>query len=225
MTVPRIARLSFAVLAAAWGLGALSASAQESHGPISLFNGKDLTGWTPVLDKKDANPADTWSVVDGVLKCTGKPAGYIKTDKEYENYIFRAEWRWPADSKGGNNGVLIHSTTPNALGVWPRSIEVQLMAGNAGDFWVIPDDAKITIPDQEKRQQGRRHINLTDGAEKPFGEWNQIEITSHDGTVKVKVNGTLVNEGTNSSERKGAISLQSEGAPIEFRNITIEPLR
>jgi hypothetical protein len=223
MTVSQLVHSSLLIATVA-GIG-LSASAQETRGPVTLFNGKDLTGWTPVLDPKDSDPAKTWSVENGILKCTGQPAGYIKTDKEYENYILRLEWRWPKGAKGGNNGVLIHSTTPGALGVWPRSIEVQLAQDNAGDFWVIPDDASIKIPDQAKRQHGRHHANLTDGSEKPTGEWNQMEITSHDGQVTVKVNGTLVNEGTDSSERKGAISLQSEGAPIEFRNITLEPLR
>lgn len=209
--------LTVAVVVAAMGV---RASAQD--GSIPLFNGKDLTGWTPVLDKEGADPKETWSVEDGILKCTGKPAGYIKTDKEYGDYVLTVDWRWPAGTEGGNNGVLVHSSTPRALGIWPKSIEVQLFKDNAGDFWVI--GTELDVPDEATRKEGRRHKNLTDGAEKPIGEWNTMEITCKGDTISVKVNGQLVNEATNCSETKGAISLQSEGAPIEYRNIVLKPL-
>ena len=66
-----------------------------------------------------------------------KPNGYIRTKDEYENYRLTLEWRWPEGGTPGNNGVLIHTTTPKELGVWPKSLEVQLAHENAGDFWVI----------------------------------------------------------------------------------------
>lgn len=206
------------------GVLLLSTAVLAQEKEEALFNGKDLTGWTAVLDKAGADPAETWSVVDGVLKCTGQPVGYIRTEKEYSDYVLTLEWRWPEGSKGGNNGVLVHTSKPGALGIWPRSIEVQLFTGNAGDFWVIPEDVTVKIPDQAKRQQGRRHLNLNDDAEKPIGEWNTMEVTCKGDTIRVKVNGKLVNEGTECSETKGAICLQSEGAPIEFRNIRIRPV-
>jgi hypothetical protein len=199
----------------------LRASAQEQ--PISLFNGKDLSGWTPVLAQEKADPARTWSVADGLLKCTGKPAGYIKTDQEFGDYVLTLEWRWPAGTEGGNNGVLVHASTPRALGIWPRSIEVQLQKGNAGDFWVI--GTELDVPDEAARKEGRRHKNLTDNSEKPLGEWNRLEITCKGDTIRVKVNDDLVNEATHCSVTRGAICLQSEGAPIEFRNIVLTPLR
>jgi hypothetical protein len=210
-------------LSSSLALLAVIGSARAEDGPKALFNGKDLTGWTAVFDAKDVDPAQTWSVSGGTLKCTGKPVGYIRTDRDdYENYRLVVEYRWPAEAKGGNNGVLIHSTTPNALGVWPKSVEVQLMAGNAGDFWTIGTD--LDVPNEEARKQGRRHVNLTDGSEKPFGEWNTMEITAKGDTVAVKVNGTLVNEANHLTATKGAISLQSEGAPIEFRKVELTPL-
>lgn len=190
--------------------------------PIKLFNGKDLSGWTAVLAEKGADPKQTWSVADGLLKCTGKPVGYIRTDKEYGDYVLTLQWRWPEGSKRGNNGVLVHTTEPGALGVWPRSIEVQLAQDNAGDFWVIGTELKV--PNPEGRVKGRRHLNLTDGSEKPAGEWNTFEITCKGDTILVKVNGDLVNEATDCNVTKGAISLQSEGAPIEFREIVLTPL-
>jgi hypothetical protein len=210
--------LTFAAVFAAL---ALRASAQDQ--PISLFNGKDLSGWTPVLAQEKADPAQTWSVANGLLKCTGKPAGYIKTDQEFGDYVLTLEWRWPAGTEGGNNGVLVHASTPRALGIWPRSIEVQLLKGNAGDLWVIGTD--LDVPDEATRKQGRRHRNLTENSEKPVGEWNRLEITCKGDTIRVKVNDDLVNEATHCSVTRGAICLQSEGAPIEFRNIVLTPLK
>ena len=79
---------------------------------IKLFNGKDLTGWSAQPQNADA-PADLWTVKDGVLKCQGKPVGYLRTDRDdFSNYVLSVEWRWP--EKGGNNGVLVHASTPGA---------------------------------------------------------------------------------------------------------------
>ncbi|MHB8861446.1 MAG: 3-keto-disaccharide hydrolase [Pirellulaceae bacterium] len=188
---------------------------------VELFNGRDLTGWS-AQPKDNPATAETWSVEDGLLKCTGKPVGYLRTDRDdFENYVLTLEWRWPGS--GGNNGVLVHASTPGALGVWPKSIEVQLGAGDAGDFWIIGTD--LDVPDEAHRKQDRRHINLTDGSEKPLGQWNQIEITCRAAEVIVKVNGEVVNHATNCSVTQGAICLQSEGAPIEFRNIKLTPAK
>lgn len=190
--------------------------------PQELFNGKDLTGWTYHLDRPDVKMEDVWSVKDGVLHCKGKPAGYLLTKKDdFENYVLTLEWRWP--EKGGNNGVLVHVTKPGALGVWPKSLEVQLANGEAGDFWVI--GTTIDVKNAEKRRQDRRHLNLSDGDEKPLGEWNTMEITCRGDEVLVKVNGKLVNHATNVSQTKGAIALQSEGTPIEFRHIRLTKLK
>jgi hypothetical protein len=196
---------------------------------IALFNGKDLSGWTHYLWDAENKKQDTttpmsavWSVKDGLLYCEGKPTGYIRTVNEYENYKLSLEWRWPEGTTRGNNGVLVHTTTPNALGQWPKSVEVQLAFGNAGDFWVIGTD--LQVPDLEKRRQGRRHLNLTENSEKPAGEWNHMEITCKGDEIIVYVNGDLVNHATNSSVTRGAISLQSEGAPVYFRNIYLTPL-
>jgi hypothetical protein len=193
----------------------------QAEEPISLFNGRDLSGWTYHLDKQNVPMADVWSVRDGLLVCKGQPVGYLLTKKnDFENYVLTLEWRWPKE--GGNNGVLVHVTEPGALGVWPRSLEVQLGSDNAGDFWVI--GTTIDVENVEKRREGRRHFNLTDDSEKPLGEWNQMEITCHGDEVIVKVNGDLVNHATHVSQTRGAIALQSEGTLIEFRNIELRQL-
>ena len=188
---------------------------------VELFNGHDLKGWTYHLDDPNVKMEDVWSVKDGVLRCKGKPVGYLKTTKDdFENYVLTVEWRWP--EKGGNNGVLVHVTTPGALGVWPKCLEVQLADKEAGDFWVIGTTLEIEHP--EGRIEDRRHKNLTDGSEKPLGEWKTMEITCRDDEITVKVNGELVNHATKLSQSKGAIALQSEGTPIEYRKVELRPL-
>lgn len=189
---------------------------------VELFNGKDLTGWTHVLSDPDVPMDEVWSVRDGVLHCTGNPSGYIRTERDdFSNYILKLEWRWPPGTEGGNNGVLVHTSTPGALGVWPKSIEVQLAKDNAGDFWII--GTELDVENEAERKQGRRHLNLTDDSEKPMGEWNEIEIRCFEDKITVMVNGDLVNRATNCSVTEGAICLQSEGAPIEYRNIRLKP--
>ena len=218
-------RRATSILLAAIATAAALAGADK----IALFNGKDLKGWTYYLWDREAKKQDTktpmsavWSVQDGVLKCKGRPTGYICTEKAYENYRLTLEWRWPEGTKRGNSGVLLHTTTPNALGQWPKSIEVQLAKDNAGDFWVI--GTELDVPNEEARKKGRRHLNLTDGSEKPVGQWNKMVIEARGDTLKVWVNGDLVNEATNLSQTKGTICLQSEGAEIHFRNVYLEPL-
>lgn len=199
----------------------LSISTTHGEESIDLFNGKDFTGWRWETDTEGVPLEEVWSIEDGVIKCSGRPAGYIRTNKEdYENYKLTLQWRWPG--KAGNNGVLVHTTKPNALGVWPKSLEVQLGSGDAGDFWVI--GTEIDVENEASRKEDRRHKNLTDDSEKPLGEWNEMEIVCRGDEVVVKVNGELVNHATNSSVTKGAISLQSEGTPIEYRNVKLTPL-
>ena len=196
-------------------------TATAAEEPIELFNGRDLEGWTYHLDKEGVRMEDVWSVKDGVLACKGRPAGYLITKKnDFENYVLTLLWRWT--DRPGNNGVLVHVTEPGALGVWPKSLEVQLGHGNAGDFWVIGTTIEVENP--EGRIEGRRHLNLTDDSEKPPGEWNEMEITCRGDEVIVKVNGDLVNHATNVSQSRGAIALQSEGAPIEYREIKLQKL-
>ncbi len=94
------------------------------------FDGQSFTGWTfDTLDK--AAPETIWSIEDEMIIVKGKdnPAGVMRTDKSYSNYTLEFEWRW-MDS-GGNSGCLIHCSEPRLKNVWPKSIEVQLMAEQA----------------------------------------------------------------------------------------------
>jgi len=185
-----------------------------------LWNGKDFTGWTRFLRDASKDVDDTWSVGDGLLRCTGSPAGYMRTEKAYADYHLHVEWRWP--EKPGNNGVLVHMSGDDK--VWPRSLECQLHSGNAGDFWVIDGLEFAEHKKGGSRVRGRRTVKLKDSSEKPLGQWNAYDIICKDDWVVVMVNGVLQNLATRCSDKSGKICLQSEGAKIEYRNIWVEPL-
>jgi hypothetical protein len=200
----------------------------------SLFNGKDLTGWHADVPEMDKNAAvkSPFIVRNGLLVSLGTPGGHLITDSLYQNYRLEVQYRFAG--KPGNCGVLVHASTPRALySMFPKSIEVQMMHENAGDFWCIEED--ITVPDMEKRRgpkeqwgvngdKKRRIINLTDGSEKPLGEWNTIIIECVADAVKVWVNGDLVNYGTKSTAQKGQIALQAEGSEVEFKKVVLTPI-
>ncbi len=171
-------------------------------------------------------------VRDGLLVSMGKPNGHLITDATYANYRLEVEYRFAG--KPGNCGVLVHASTPRALyKMFPKSIEVQMNHKHAGDFWCIVQD--ITVPDMEKRRgkkenwgitegKGRRILNLTDGSEKPVGQWNAMTIECVGDQVKVWVNGDLVNHGFNCTASSGQIALQAEGAEVEFRKLLLTPI-
>ena len=188
--------------------------------PIQIFNKKNLNGWKYHSDDAMTPMEKVWSVKDGLLCCTGRPVGYIFTRRQdYENYVLNVEWRWPGD--GGNSGVFIHYSDKRGAG--PRALEVQLASQVAGDFWGS-DETTIEIEDEATRKLGQRYVNLTDGSEKPLGRWNAMKIICRGDEVTVMINGDLVNHGTHSTEQKGGIALQSEGAPIEFRKVELQKL-
>src|SRR5258708_8454938 len=88
---------------------------------VSLFNGRDLSGWVNV----NCAP-ETWSVRDGLIHCTGLPTGALRTVRQYENFILELEWRHL--SSGGNSGVFIWASPIAATGVpFLRAIEVQVL--------------------------------------------------------------------------------------------------
>jgi hypothetical protein len=218
----------FGVFFALAALAPLGPSADD--GFVPLFNGQSLEGWTfivkPDKDGRKADPLQTWMVTDGYLRCTGKPNGCAVTTKEYANYELKLKWRFPADSKGGNSGVLLHVQDDK---YWPTSVEAQLQSGRAGDFWLIyPPDVKLEVdPRRQDPQQARHYFRIdTPGEiEKKFGEWNEYAITCQDGNITLVINGIKVNEGRNGNLKKGRIALQSEGAEIHFKDIRIKQLK
>lgn len=185
-----------------------------------LFNGKDLSGWTKVIKAEEgSSPDTTWSVKNGVISCTGKPFGYLMTQQSYANYKLHVEYRWSAEVDNQNSGIFIHKTGADDFFL-PKSIETQLKKGSAGDFVLL---SKATLNGVENK--GIASVpKMADSSEKAMGEWNSVDIVVAGNTIKSFINGTLQNEGKDIYTDAGNICLQSEGGPIEFRNITIEPL-
>src|SRR5436190_15857904 len=195
--------------------------AVNQDGWTPLFNGRAFTGWTFYLGDNRPDPAKTFSVKDAVIQCTGRPTGYMVTEKEYGDYVLRVQWRWPVANRAGNSGVCVHVNGPDAL--WPKCVEAQGAANEAGDFWLLPPtdfkEFKLTVAPERRdpRYPGVRHFlrigetwekvgdakaqparfrAVRKSFEKLLGEWNQFEITCRGDTVKVVVNGQLANEGT-----------------------------
>ncbi|MCF7958101.1 MAG: DUF1080 domain-containing protein [Phycisphaerae bacterium] len=197
-------------------------SPDASKGDGEIFNGRDFTGWTLFIPDENIDVNTIWSVKEGVVHCTGKPNGYMRTNKQYSNYRLQLQWRWPA--KPTNSGVLLHAQMSDK--VWPKCIEAQLQAGNAGDF-VIMGHTGVTVKGKDMQNDKKFFVVAKKWApsnEKEPGQWNSYDITCKGDTIEVRVNGVLQNVGTKTSITSGYICLQSEGGPIEFRNIRINDL-
>ena len=188
----------------------------EGQGKTVLFNGKDLTGWVPVLESESEEPV--FKVEDGVIVVSGKPNGYLRTARQYGDYSLHVEWKWIGS--GTNSGIFQRIQEGDK--VWPVAYECQLMAGRAGDIVglgggrikEIPYNPAVKFP-MKKRVHAGAQIEL------PDGEWNRAEIICRGDKMMVYINGSLENEAT-LSHKTGYIALQSEGGPLAFRNIYIE---
>jgi len=205
-------------------------SAGEPAGFEPIFNGEDLTGWVNVNTAED-----TWSVRDGLLVCTGKPIGVMRSEKQYENFILHIEWRHM--EAGGNSGVFVWSegTVPEGRRL-PKGVETQMLELD----WVNLNKEKdgtprpiayvhgelfgangaTTVPDNPRGNRSKSIENRCKGK----GEWNVYDVVCVDGVIKLSVNGKFVNGIRNSSVKKGYLCLESEGAEIHFRNIQIMEL-
>lgn len=205
------------------------AAAQEVPRFRDLFNGKNLAGWVNVNTEKD-----TWTVRKGLLVCSGKPIGVMRSEREYENFILHVEWRHM--EAGGNSGVFIWCDAkpgPNRL---PGGLEVQMLElewpllnrdkdGNPRPLAYVHGELfgvgglKI-VPDNPRGERSMSIENRALGR----GQWNSYDIVAVDGVVKLAVNGKFVNGVSKSNVRKGYLCLESEGAEIHFRNIRIMEL-
>ena len=202
---------------------AKAATAQDIITPthrVELFNGKDFSGFTFCM-KDNADPLKTWSITNGVIYCTGKPSGYLRTAQSYSNYVLTVEWRFVKIApKADNSGVLVHMPLPDK--VWPMCIQNQGKSGRQGDLFVMAGaeckehkglDANTPVP-----MHGP-------SVEKPVGEWNTNVTMCASNSVKACINGKLMNEITECTVNSGYIGIQSEGGEIEIRSIDYCPLK
>ena len=194
-------------------------------GFVSLFNGKDLTGWVPV----NVAP-DTFTVRDGMIVISGIPTGYMRTDRIYENFILECDWQHM--KAGGNSGVFIWGDGVPAVGTgYTRGIEVQVLdngynaKGKNEHFTTHGDIFPIwgATMTPTGRVAGRRSFP-TEERSKSSPEWNHYRVTCDRGEIRLEVNGKEVTVGKDCIPRKGFIALESEGAECHFKNISIKEL-
>jgi hypothetical protein len=187
---------------------------------VQLFNGKDFAGWTKVITAEtNSSPDVTWTVADGVIRCTGKPFGYLMTQQSYADFKLHVEYRWYGKAEQMNSGIFVLKTGPDTFFL-PKAIETQLKKGSAGDF-VLLSQATLNGLDNPKNKSVKKQA---ESSEKPDGEWNSVDIVVKGNSLASSVNGALQNAGKDAYASAGQICLQSEGGPVEFRAITLEPL-
>jgi hypothetical protein len=197
-------------------------SGLQVHAPtdrVELFNGKNLEGWTFHFRTNTA-PSATFGVTNGILHCNGQPAGYMRTEKNYRDYKLTVEWRFvKVAPKADNTGILLHLQMPDKI--WPKSIECQGQYQNQGDLFLIGGTSCKVGGEVKNNRAPKRG----ESAEKPAGEWNTYEIVCAGNTMKVWVNGTLLNQATECSVSEGPIGVQSEGSEWELRKMFLEPVK
>jgi hypothetical protein len=210
--------------------------APENPNWVPLFSGEDLKGWDtfvgPSFDtiqgKRDSiapglnnDPLKVFSIVEEdskpALRISGERFGGISTKEEFQNYHFRAEFKWgkakfpPRKNQKRDSGILYHANGPHGadFGFWMSSQEFQVQEGDCGDYWGVAggsfdvpaikngngewvyDPKSDVVNFSEKSSQGRHCIKSPDG-EKPTGKWNLLEVICYGDSAIHVVNGAVV---------------------------------
>jgi 3-keto-disaccharide hydrolase len=185
---------------------------------------------------------ETWTWKNDLLSCTGQPIGVMRTQQLFTNFELVVEWRHLRP--GGNSGVFVwvaeealKELKPNALPQY--GIEVQMLdhgfaeqyekrSGKKGDWFSTHGDIfavgksklKPFPPTSPNGSRSFPRKQLSKGA----GEWNHYYVRAINGDVRLWVNGEEVSGGSDAEPRTGYLCLESEGSPIEFRNLRIRQL-
>lgn len=234
---PALYSTSFVVLLMFVAISSYSQSPALEFGKAVIL--KDITPSKQVknipLKWINVNTSEgTWRKQKEILICSGKPIGVMRSEKQYENFILHIEWKHI--EPGGNSGVFVWSNAnPAEESRLPDGVEVQMLELEWINLHikdgVTPPDAYVhgelfgvggvkTIPDNPRGTRSKSVENRCKGA----GYWNIYDVICVDGVIKLSVNGKFVNGISQSSQKKGYICLESEGAEIHFRNIKIVEL-
>lgn len=187
-------------------------------GFISIFNGKDLSGW--------AGPISEYEVNDGSIRCKPGKGGTIYYNQEYSNFVVRLEIKLPP---GGNNGLAIRYPGRGDT-AYVGMCEVQVL-----------DDSSPQYKDLDARQYHGSVYGIVAakrGYQRPVGEWNYEQVTVKGSTIKVELNGTTIvdtdvskvtqymgNHAHPGKDRtSGFFGFAGHSDPVQFRNIRIKPL-
>jgi len=197
-----------------------------------MISGENTKG-VPINWIQVNTEAETWKVKGDELICHGHPIGVIRSEKQYENFLLHIEWKHM--EAGGNSGTFVWSSAEPGDNRLPNGVEVQMLELE----WVklntrdgkAPPDAYVsgeifgvggveTLPDNPRGTRSKSIEMRCKGK----GEWNTYDVVCVDGTIKLSINGKFVNGISKSTKKEGFICLESEGAEIHFKNISVIPL-
>jgi len=171
-------------------------------------------------------PAEAYEFSNGMIRMYGENNGYLMSKKSYTNFELSLEYRWNMEEKfktksKKNSGVMYNIPADYPDKIWPKGIQFQIKENTTGDFIFLD---QVTAKVNGKQIEPGASVTSAKFIEneKPYGEWNTIFIKSANGKITQYLNGKLINEGTESSSTEGRISLNYEGAPIDFKNIAIK---
>lgn len=245
-------RLMLAATAAAIVVATAASAAGEGplFNGSPLFNGRDFAGWTFFLEHKGANAGGKGRIGDfatvkpgGVVEIDPRMHGALMTERDFLDYDLHVEFRWADPKPNDDSGIFLRIRPPFVWdaehGELARFYMLQIQPGNTGDLWVMGyseamlktaaersfrpfGTLELGTPGDGKGGHIRRHVKARD-TEKAPGEWNALDVSLDGKTIKVFVNGELVNEGTGIVDLPGRIGLESERGKIQFRNIHLKP--
>lgn len=224
-------------------LGILLVSSRLSIAQETLFEFGTVKRMESILSKskeKDKSlkwvnvntTKETWSVQkNGILISTGLPIGVVRSEKQYENFMLHVEWKHM--EAGGNSGIFVWSgANPKDKNPLPDGVEVQMLELDWVNLnmrdGVKPPIAYVhgelfgvqgveTLPDNPRGSRSKSIENRARGK----GEWNTYDVVCIDGAIKLAVNGKFVNGISKSTQKKGYLCLEAEGAQIHFRNLKV----
>lgn len=224
-----------------------SASVRADDAPVAPRAFVDGTGpgWRALGEKDFVNvncDPETWTWKDGAVHCTGKPVGVTRSQKPVTNFELVAQWKHLRSA--GNSGIFVWATEEALTGLKPNSlppggIEVQVLdlgyteqyeksSGKKADWFTTHGDVfpvgKSKMTAFEPTAPGGKRSFPRKNLSKGINEWNHYYIRAINGEVRLWVNGEEVSGGTNCEPRTGYLCLESEGSPVEFKDLRIREL-
>lgn len=211
---------------------ALSALVGAMCPAAELFNGKDLSGWTAVADHDVIGgysaPEPTWAVVDGAIRTTGTPFGFLRTKRaDFADFKLKLEYRWWRETTRPNSGVFLRLASETGTFI-PKCYENQLERKGVCSVFALGGSVLEGVAPKNPYDPANALSGIAavpakaPSAEKPFGEWNTLEIEAKGDEIVSRLNGVEMNRVRGVKTAKGAIALQAEGGAVEFRNIVVE---
>lgn len=218
--------------------------AEETQAPRAFIDGTG-PGWKTLtladFEHVNCDP-ETWSMKGDLIHCTGLPIGVTKSKEIFTNVEISVEWRHL--ESGGNSGMFLWAA-PEHLKDVPRNalpktgIEIQMLDhgyqekfiaknGKKSDWFTTHGDIfqvgnSRLKPFEPLSANGSRSFPREERS-KGINEWNHYYVRAINGEVRLWVNGAEVSGGRDATPATGHLCLESEGAPIDFRNLRVRIL-